>query len=363
VPTYRDTESRWRYRKVVRRPDGSTIRISGTPALNTKAAAEDAERAHIGRTLAPVATPAALPVSPPFDAYADAWLSTYPVAEGNRPTTIAVRESHIRLHLRPFFRSLPLTSITSERVSQLVAGLLSGGTLTPRTVRAITGTLRRMLQSAVEWGKLAALPKFPRQRVPKAKWDFLTKEEAAALLRAVPLKDYAKVLFALKTGARLGEQMAIRWEDIDLVRRKVHIRRNMGKHGTAGETKTGKDRTLPMTPALCAALKEAWVLAGGGGEVPRYSLIFTENGAPLKHDHFLHMLEKYLTAAGLRRLRWHDLRHTFASHLAMAGVPLKQIQEWLGHSSIITTMMYAHLQPESGTHLIDRLDEGDQPHA
>ena len=66
--------------------------------------------------------------------------------------------------------------------------------------------------------------------------------------------------------------------------------------------------------------------------------------------------------AGLRKIRWHDTRHSFASQLAIAGVPLRQIQEWLGHSTIMMTMRYAHLAPDGGRELLTKvLDPTPKP--
>jgi integrase len=138
------------------------------------------------------------------------------------------------------------------------------------------------------------------------------------------------LLFALHTGARAGEQRAIEWSDIDWRSRSVRFRRAMVL-GKVGPTKSGRERSVPLTVALEAALKSIRHLRG--------QLVFCNpDGSPLTlwqlHDRFQFVCRR----AGLRRIRWHDMRHSFASQLVIAGVPIRQVQEWLGHQSITMTM-------------------------
>jgi site-specific recombinase XerD len=104
-----------------------------------------------------------------------------------------------------------------------------------------------------------------------------------------------------------------------------------------------------MTPTLEKALKAIRHIRG--------PLVFCHpDGAPLRIGQLHEKLWGACRRAGLREIRWHDLRHSFASQLAAAGVPLRQVQEWLGHSTIGTTMRYAHPAPGSGARLIRALE-------
>lgn len=336
----------WRYRKVVRLPDGRKVRISGTPAIDTKQAAEAAERAHILRMLDPRGERKEVPTFERF--VEERWWPTYPSAAGNRSSTRTEKEIHLRLHLTPVLGRVPLDRIHGEVIGRLLAALRGKG-LGEKSVKNIRATLRRILVSAVEWGYLAAVPPLPRVKVPEPRWDFLTAEEAAKLIGGTRSEDErATLVFALHTGARAGEQLAIEWSDVDWTNRLVVLRRSLTR-GEVGPTKSGRERRVPMTATLERELRQVRHLRG--------PLVFCRSdGSPLRIGQLHERLWGACRRAGLREIRWHDLRHSFASQLAMAGVPLRQVQEWLGHSTVTMTMRYAHLAPGGGASLIRALE-------
>jgi integrase len=336
----------WRYRKVVELPDGRKVRITGTPAINTKQAAEAAERAHIIRTLDPKAERKEVPTFRVF--VEDRWWPTYPAAAGNRFTTRYEKESHLRVHLMPALGSLLLDKIRGEVVSRLLATLRGKG-LSEKSVKNVQATLRRILASAVEWGYLDSVPLLPKVKAPQPKWDFLSAEEAVALVGAARTdEERAILLFALHTGARAGEQIAIEWGDVDWTNHLVVLRRSSTR-GEVGPTKSGRERRVPLTPTLEKALRQIRHLRG--------PLVFSNaDGSALRLGQLHERLWGASRRAGLRKIRWHDLRHSFASQLASAAVPLRQVQEWLGHSTITMTMRYAHLAPGGGADLIRALE-------
>lgn len=372
MPAYFDeTWKQWRYRAYVHLPNGKTVRISGTPDVNVKAQAIEAERDHILRTRNP--PPDDPKKSQTFSAYAKDWLRRYPAANGNRPTVVAEKERIIEHHLEPVLGDMPLDEIKGAVLTELFADLRShklgpkepkskarrkdGGPIAAQTKRNIKMVLRRILASAVEEGKLPAIPVLPKVKVPKIsdskKWDWLRTEESAVLLDAAA-DDFerAMFMFAIHTGARLGEQLAIRWRDVDFKHMNVTIPRALVR-GEYLPPKSGHGREVPMTAGLAAALKK----------IKRdRDLIFSDaEGKPLPYDNPSYRLDKALKRAELRHIRWHDLRHTFCSQLASAGVPLRQIQEWAGHSSITVTERYSHLVPGAGRALIGALDAGAGP--
>jgi integrase len=156
-------------------------------------------------------------------------------------------------------------------------------------------------------------------------------------------------MFAFRTGARAGEQIAFRWEDIDWHNKLIVFRRSSTYGVVVERTKSKKIRRVPMSPALEAALKKMKHLRG--------PLVFcNEDGSPLTINQLHERLWSVCNRAKLRRIKWHETRHSFASQLVIAGTPLRQVQEWLGHSTIQMTMRYAHLAPGGGREFLSALD-------
>jgi integrase len=304
---------------------------------------------------------------PRFDKFVDEqWMGTYPDSVGNRPSTIKEKELHIRLYLKPALGKLKLDEIRGEVVDRLFAGLRkprptrkqrqegdkdeeSRRVLSPKTIKNVRATLRRILASAVEWGVIDKVPALPRVKVVDKGWDFLTQEESKTLIAAGrDDEERALFMFALHTGARAGEQLALRWGDIDWNKREVVFRRS-ASGGKVGPTKSGRKRRVKMTAGLVEALRKMKHLRG--------ELVFCRmDGKPFTiwqlHDHLWSACRR----SGIRKIRWHDLRHSFASQLVMANVPLRQVQDWLGHSTITMTMRYSHLAPGSGSDFIQALE-------
>jgi integrase len=360
---------RWAYRTTMRFPDGHTQRISGVPTLDTKAAAEDALRDHVDRLLHPPSLPAPaapVPSSVLFKDFAADWLKTYPSSAGNRVSTQTAHEQHCRVHLIPMFGEMPLDQIDSQAVARIFADLskTTNGTITkatakplsPTTVRNIGATLHKILTCALQWGKLPqGMPIWPKRKLAHTPWDFYTAEESGVLLEAAKREtDEARtaILFALRTGARAGELLAVEWGDLDFVGHRAHFRRSL-HDGIEGPTKTGHGRVVPLSPELEGALKKIQHLRG-----PK---VFCRlDGGPLALGQLDHILKRVQRRAGLRRIRWHDLRHSFASQCMIAGVQIKQVQEWLGHSTITMTMRYAHLAPNADkVSLVALLDQAN----
>lgn len=348
----RNKNGQWRYRKVVKLPDGTRTRISGTPAINTRLEADRAERDHIARTLNP--PPPKKKEAMPFEKFAELWWQTYPKAAGNRATTKRATEIHLHRHLVPHLGSVRLDQLKGLLIDQLFATLKEtkarkGKKLSEKTRYNIRGTLHKMLVTAVDWELLDVVPKLPQIKVPEPRFDFYTREESETLLAAARnAEEHLQILFALSTGARVSEQLAIEWGDLDFKNKLIVIRRATIR-GEVGPTKSGRERKVPMSATLEAALKRNRHLRG-----PR---VFCDaKGKPLEDWILLDRLHVVCKRAGLRHVRWHDLRHSFASQLVMAGTPIRQVQEWLGHSSITTTLRYSHLAPGGNPEFIKALE-------
>lgn len=342
MPVRRDRLGRWFYRKRVKLPDGTRQDISGWPSRDTRLAAEQAERAHIDRVLNP--PPAPPKEVPRFRDFVETrWLPTYPAAAGNRPSTVREKEIHLRVHLLPALGKLRLDQVRGEPVERFLAGLRAKG-MAPKSIKNIRATLRRILASAHEWGEIPGVPPLPKVKVPEPRFDFLVPDESAAILGAArTIEERALLLFAMHTGARAGEQLAVEWGDLDWHNKQVVFRRSSTR-GVVGPTKNGRERRVPMTRTLETTLHDLRGLCHLRG-----GLVFRrEDGRPLSLWQLHERLWGACRRAGLREIRWHDLRHTFASQLVMAGVPLRQVQEWLGHSTITMTMRYSHMAPGTG---------------
>jgi integrase len=364
----RDKRGKWRYRKIVELPDGRKVRISGTPTLNTKIEAEHAERNHVLRMLRPPPDAVEKMEVPTFQKFVDEqWMQTYPDSVGNRPSTIKEKELHVRLYLKPALGRLKLDEIKGEVVDRLFAGLRKPRpvgrkkptddgeeeerlrVLSPKTIKNIRATLRRILASAIEWGVIDKMPGLPRVKVFDKGWDFLQREESDTLIAtARDEEERALFMFALRTGARAGEQLALRWGDIDWNKREVVFRRSSSS-GRIGPTKSGRERRVQLTAGLVEALRKMKHLRG--------ELVFCRmDRKPFTIWQLHDRLWSACRRAGIRKIRWHDLRHSFASQAAIAGVPLNQIQHWLGHSTITMTMRYSHLAPGRGSEFIQALE-------
>ena len=154
---------------------------------------------------------------------------------------------------------------------------------------------------------------------------YLSLEEIDKLFKAVPDKDLKDlILFYLHTGCRREEALNMTWQNVYLDRKKVKITKTKGK----------KDREIPINDKLFEVLERRKVSVNGGK-------LFTYN-----KYYVTHKFREYAGMAGLSNdFTVHSLRHTFASHLVMSGVPLYTVKELLGHSNIKVTEIYAHLAP------------------
>lgn len=175
----------------------------------------------------------------------------------------------------------------------------------------------------------------------QAKTRFLSDEERARLLLACKASAWPRLylltLLALTTGARKGELLALRWQDVDTGRRVVHV----------GRSKNGDPKVLPLVPAVVEQL-EAFRGAPGG-------LVFPSRLNALKPMAFEARWHEALKAANVRHFRFHDLRHSCASYLAQQGASLLEIADLLGHRQISMSHRYAHLAASHRSALVDRV--------
>jgi integrase len=339
---------RWRYRVQIRLPDGTSKRLQGTPALNTKEAAERAEREHITRLEDAIRNPKAQPkeAAPTFEAFAKTFLEVS--GTQNKPSALEAKESILRVHLTPAFGRTPLDRIGFANIQDYVASKTRKG-LSKKTINNHLTVLRRLLVVAKKRGLIASVPEIEWLKAAKPEFDFLDYGEAQRLIDGADEEWRPMITVAVKTGLRLGELLALRWrEDVDLTKGQIVVRRSVTRR-VVTTPKSGKKREVDLGDEAITALKNARHLKG--------PLVFCgDDGRMLGKNEVKHPLWRACRKAGLRQIGWHVLRHTYASHLAMRGAPLKAIQELLGHATIEMTMRYSHLSPGVRRDVVRMLD-------
>jgi integrase len=276
----------------------------------------------------------------------DEWVEIY-ATNNNKPSEVSGKKGIIHNHLKPAMGSLRLEQVGIEQIERFKSRQLGSG-LHPKSVNNQLTVLRKALATAVDWRLIDHVPPIKWLKLPPQDFDFFNQDESNRLLAATPPEHLAMVVTALKTGLRIGELLALRWEHVDLVAGVLRVRRAVWK-GREGAPKNGQPRDIPMTPLLIERLKAHRHLRG--------PYVFChEDGRPLTRDSLKRVLPPACRRAGLRPIQWHSLRHSFASQLVMAGVPLKAVQELLGHADIRMTMRYAHLAPSVLKEAVSVLD-------
>ena len=270
----------------------------------------------------------------------------------------------------PAFHGLDLGDITRERVKTLAFEALKRGQA-PKTVQNLIRCLSSMLSHAVEDELIpanAALKpgKFLPRISKRSNINVLTREEVALFLAKVRQKAppyFPLFLCALRTGLRQGELVALQWGDIDFHGRFIEVQRNFtrGRFATpkGGESRR-VDMSLELTQVLRDLLEDRRLEASAKGQTEIQPWVFLSATGGLVNHNYLRgrIFHGLLQAAELRRIRFHDLRHTFASLLLQQGESLIYVKEQMGHSSIqLTVDLYGHLIPGGNKQAVDRLDQ------
>jgi integrase len=267
----------------------------------------------------------------------------------NKPSELETKRMILRVHLAPAFGNTALDEISMVKLEEYKASKLRDG-LSPKTINNHLTVLRKLLATAQEWGKLATLPRVRWLKVAEPEFRFLGFDEADRLAASAAPEWRAMVVVALRTGLRLGELLALRWIDVDLKGGRIIVRQSRTRETTTSP-KSGRKREVPLSDEAAEALR--------GHRHLRGDLVFCrETGEHFTKGETKWPLWGACKRAGLERMGWHVLRHTFASHLAMRGATLRAIQELLGHAKIEMTLRYAHLAPEALREAVRLLDRG-----
>jgi len=295
------------------------------------------------------------PESVTFRAYSEAWISNH--AEIHKAYSSVQRDIQtIRDHFLPLFGDWPLTDLSFQNAVELQAYLRKEKKLSPKSVNNITGLLKKMLNDAVYWGKLESNPisKLKPLKVPQEEmkfWSFPERDRFLTFCKSRHLELWRAVTVSVHTGIRRGELQALRRAHLDFERRQILIAQSfcIVKKDIV-TTKSKRLRRVPMNDAVYEATKHL-LLSSQDEKVIKANL----------HNIVMNTFKPMCKRAGVQVIRWHDLRHTFASHLAMSGEPLRKIQRHLGHSSIVTTERYSHLLPDALEKSTDILCQASVP--
>ena len=304
-----------------------------------------------------------------------------------RPSTWRGREMHVRCYLVPALGKYPLPRLTAADVETVLSTFLvsgrpdrpakrgrgrqNAGGVSAQTVRHIRTTLRRALGDAARDGLTArnaaadARPPY----LPHRPITYLSTRDVRRLIDGTAEDEYGPIYaVAATTGLRLGELLGLAWADVTADR--LTVRRSLARtHGNGwdlAEPKSARSRrTIPLPLAARQALETQRTRqrfarnAAGNAWQDAAGLVFTDAvGRPLRPEAVSRAFGKARDRLGIPRVRFHDLRHSAATTLLAAGVPLAVISEWLGHAGIaITASTYAAVVPELLTDAADAMDK------
>jgi integrase len=282
---------------------------------------------------------------PLFSKVAEDWLEYK--KPNLRGSTWSVYEGHTRNHFHDL-DDLKINRITIAKIEKFITDRQEQG-MHLNTLRKVLVSLGQIMAYAVRHKYIGHNPyhdaERPRGRggAKKQKIRILTPTEINALLETVSSQKY-RTLFMLTifSGARQGELLGLRWSDVDWFNNQIHIQRTYNNQSWYDVKTETSNRKIDLGPAMMTELKK-WKLACPPCDL---DLVFpNEAGGPINHNNMCYRyFEPALKKTGIGKVRFHDLRHTYASLLIEQGENIKYIQNQLGHSSpTVTLNVYAHL--------------------
>lgn len=348
MPVRRDPRTgRWFFRTTVKLPDGTKLRLYGTPGVPgpyhdlaaTKVGALEAEQRAIREALAPkLVSPPKQEVPTFAEWFKGRFWREWVIGRRNKPTEVKSKDFIYEGHLKPAFGDLRLDQIGAGEIAAFRASLVEKK-LSEKRINNILAVLSKPMKYAVDCEIITKAPKIGLYKVERPEiepWDFA---QYARLLDAAKKEGpdwYAAACLAGEAGLRSGEVKALRWRaDVDLVAKTITV----NQQTCYGETTTPKGRTrrtIPMTSTLEKALRSL--------EVVREGFVVRNFDGSAKTDGQANAaILRICRRAQLPEKRWHTLRHTFGTHAALFGVNPWRLQSWMGHKRIDETMIYVHV--------------------
>jgi len=287
-------------------------------------------------------------------------------------STIQDYRGYMSRHLEPFFGEAAINRIDAPKVAAYLTTKRAAG-LSSKTVQNHLNFLHGVFAFSLKRGWVVSNPvahvdRPKKTHSPHRRVRFLQPVELDALIAAVPddvLGHVEKPLYlaAALTGLRQGELLALKWMDIDWLAGRVRVADNFTR-GRFDSPKSHQGRSVPMADRLARELELHF----------QRSAYRTEEDLVFCHPHTGNvfdpskMRKRFVDAvdrAGVRKITFHELRHTFGTQMAAAGAPLRAIQEWMGHADAKTTEIYRHYAPDptNGAQLVERAfrSSGDSP--
>lgn len=255
----------------------------------------------------------------------------------------AAAESYLRNWVEPILGSKRIDDIKKRDILFLVRSAELAG-LKPGSVNRVLNIVKSCFSKAIEW-ELTSLSESPAKGVaelvdPAVKERFLSQGEASELIRIVKSSRnpmlFLIVGFLLMTGARRSEALLARWEHIDIARETWLI----------PFSKSGKPRHIPLSAGAISFLAEAKKISSYYPLARTSPYVFPNRKTGEPFSNIFNSWDTARKKAGLKDVRMHDLRHSFASALVNNGLSIYDVKELLGHSSVSTTQRYAHLSQD-----------------
>jgi integrase len=306
---------------------------------------------------------------PTFGEYASRWIATT-VPVTCKTSTLENYQNKLNKHILPFFDKLPITEVNRMKVKEFLMEKANQG-LSNSVLGNFKTIISGALSLAIDDGSLTSNPSYRLGKSFRSKKEPLiveplTTEDLALLLKTFKTHYPAYYPIALtlaRTGMRIGEVLGLQWKDIDFRSGLINVNRSFSR-GKVGTPKGGKGRRVEMSNQLTETLqsllreRKADKLSNGWKELPEWVFINSKK-EPVCDSHFRdRVFEKVLVKAGLRKIKVHTLRHTYASLLVQNGESLVFVKEQMGHDSIKTTIdIYSHLAPRGNHDAVNRLDD------
>lgn len=315
-------------------------------------------------------TPIKLKADMPFGEWLDHWYETY-CKPNARPATQRTYEGYIRLYLHPRLGSIPLNKVTTSDIQQMCTWMMTEarvdqkngeGGLSDSQVINCYSLCDRVLEKAVAEKLIVRNPakgcKLPPNRPNEMK--VLSREDMQKVLIQAKEENYYELfLLEFSTGLRLGELMALQWDDVDLVTGELRINKQVNLVGSKlviSEPKTkAAVRTLILPPSVRKVLAEYKTRVNSRWLFPSPK----KDDLPIIPSAVSRRLHTLLEHAGCEQVRFHDLRHTFATNALAHGMDIKTLSTILGHVSSATTLnTYSHVTDEMRQRAAVKIDQG-----
>lgn len=362
---YQRKDGRWTGAVYVFNRDGGRQRRQVYGSSRIEVAGKVADLVRLNEQHVPAA-----PVTITVQEFADSWVQQL-ASGGLKPATVSNYRWVLERYVLPRVGRLRLVALAPHHVREMLGAVSESG-VSPRTVQLTRAVLRSMLADAereqLVHRNVAALVRGPRvERAEIVPW---TADEAKRFLTSLEGRRlHALFAVGVALGLRKGELLALRWDDVDLDAALVRVRATAQRlgHGVGlvvGAPKTARSRrVVPLPHTLADVLvrhREAQdeERAAAGEMWQESGLVFTTGrGTMIEPRNLNRFLDQAVSRAGLRRIRFHDLRHTCASLLLAQGVSPRVVMELLGHSQLsMTTDLYGHVMPSSLRSAADALD-------